>query len=340
MIFLIIGFDYKATPIKAREYIYSIRKELENFWRGLGVKVVTLTTCNRIELYLVFHDVSIYFDSIGLFYYRFGWILKTAYFRFGLHDMVRHVLRLSCGLESQLIGEGEILAQLYSWIKQESFPAMLREIFYEAIGSGESIRIRSGLNESREDISSFIFKDITEHLDISTKKDIVIVGTGKIAQLFSKSKPLWCDLCFVSRKKHKKARHLARISGGKAITLDDIENLLLKADILVSATASPHFVFKAERLAGISKKRDGPLYIYDMAMPRDVEPSSRDVERIFLKDISGLEPFFKKYREENICNINIAGSFIDEYVDRFRGESDGCLHKSWDSSELIGIKTG
>jgi len=297
MILYLIGVDYKSAPLSVRESIYNIRDEIIGFWKSRREDTALLFTCNRIELYGVSSDIFQAARTIDLFRRRFPWIFEKSYVKQGTEEVIEHALRLACGLESQIRGEGEVLEQLNSWISQDSFPWILKKIWKEVLERAEDIRFTSGLRQVNANIAGIIFKDLVKRLSISGSKEVVVIGTGKIAQVLTENRPEGFNLHFASRKKHKRAKQLAGRSGGRAILLDDLPSLLLVTDAAISATSSPHYVLRKEYLSDILKKRKNPLYLYDLAVPRDIEPRAGLIENLFLQDLDDLGPLFKQHAE-------------------------------------------
>jgi len=318
MILYLIGIDYKNTPLSLREPIYRFRGEIIDFWQSKGQERAALFTCNRIELYGISENIFKAAGTISIFREKFPWIFERSYVKQGNEEVVEHALRLACGLESQILGEREISHQLNLWISERAFPWILRKIWGEILNRAEDIRFKSGLKGAKTNIAAIIFKDLAERAGAGRQKEIVVVGTGKIAQIFSDSKPVGINLHFAARKKHKRATKLAKRSGGKALLLDDLPGLLLAADALVSATSSPHHVLKKEYLSGILRKRKSRLYLYDLAVPRDIEPIA--IDKIFLQNLDDLKPVFEQHNKALDSCIKRAELLILHHIFEIAGQ--------------------
>jgi len=333
MILYLTGIDYKRASLSFRESLYSRRRELTNFWRQTLGETASLFTCNRIELYSVAKDAFSSWKNINLFQAKFPEIFTKAYVKEGNSRVIQHALRLSCGLESQVVGEAEILKQLNSWRRQDSFPHLLRKIWGEVLAEATRIRFKSGLNDVKNNIAKIIFKDL------DPKREVVVIGTGKIAQLFAKHRPKGVSLYFASRKKHSRARQLARESQGRAVLLDELSDILLNADVVVSATASPHFILKRDISLDIIQRRDNPLYIYDLAVPRDIDPDIKNIPGIILKDLDDLEPLFRRHNQQLYLNVKRAQLLIDESVEIIKEKIDEYSNQGRDPAQLTRLKT-
>lgn len=310
----LIGIDYRSAPISLREPLYRRGNEIASFWNTVAKEAAVLFTCNRIELYGVSEDIFQAAGIIKSFKERFPQVFEISYVKNGVDEVIEHSLRLSCGLESQIIGEEDIVKQLKSWIKQDSFPYILKKIWEEVLTKAQEVRVKSGLKGVKNNIATVIFKDLGK------QKEIVVIGTGKIAQLFSENKPDRINLHFVARKKHKRARQLARQAGGRAILFDDLRDVFLSADAVISATKSPHYVLKKRYFSGIIPKPKSLLYLYDLAVPRDIEPEISDLPGIFLQNLDDLDRIFKQHNKGLSESIKKAELLILHHIFEIAGK--------------------
>lgn len=303
MNFYLIGIDYKRTPIDIREAIYWKRADIGRFWSSHGQRTAILSTCNRFEIYGVTEDIFKVGVALDIFKARFAPLFNNAYILYHGKNVLRHLVRIASGLESQIRGELQISSQLSAWAGKENFPKELSELVYDALLAAHDIRAKSGLNRPEKNIAVLVYDRISIAAKPNKLLNVVVAGTGKIAELFAAYKPQGVKVDFASRRNIAKARELAKETGGRAILLKELPEYLLNADVLVSATASPHRVFSRNYCSKISALREKELYIYDLAMPRDVDPDVRNIEGIILKSIDEVT------LNDNIKNKHKAESF-------------------------------
>lgn len=313
MIFYLIGISHKTAPLFIREFACRKQKEITAFWQSLCKEAAVLFTCNRAELYGLSFDAFSARRSCQLLQDRFPEIFKDSYLKLNSIDTVRHALRLACGLESQLLGEPQIIEQLSSWIAKDSFPEALGNLWKNILLQASTIRAKTGLNEYKTDISSLVLQDIERQLK-DRYKQVVVIGTGKIAQLFAREPREGINFYFVSRKKHSRARQLARSVKGRAVLLENLPSLLLSADVLISATASPHYLVERYHLSEVINKRDKVLYIYDLAVPRDIEPAVGSLRGIILQNLDDLGTLFKEHNQILDHLVEKTSFFIEEVI--------------------------
>ena len=338
MIFYLIGIDYRTTPLSAREQAYQWRQNIIDFWQENNKEAAVLFTCNRIEVYGVGQELFSITKDIYAFQNKFPTIFDSAYVKIENEQVVRHALRLACGLESQLKGEEQITRQIELWVNKDFYPQSLKKLWLPILKIARNIRLESGLDEQKTDISDCVLEDLYTHIDPKREIEVVLIGTGKIAQLFSKEKIGVVKLHFVSRKKHSRAKQLAMVSGGRALLLKNLSSALLTADALVSATASPHYLVGKELLSKIIQKRNKPLYIYDVSVPRDIDPNTKDIPGVYLQSLDDLAYSFRHHNLKISSCIKRAESLIERAVLHFSEVNNVYSFKGGDAPQPACLK--
>jgi len=311
MYFYLIGTDYKTAPLGVRECFYRKRLEIIDFWRAK--EAALLSTCNRIEIYATSNNADTAFGYIAEFSKNFPDFFKYAYIKYAEKEVFQHALRLASGLESQIQGELQIFQQLDNWHRQEYLPFTLDELWERVLSLAKDIRTQSGLNEDRDNIAGVVYADLSKRLKSTQTLEIIVIGTGKIAELLAKYHQPRTRLNFVAHKNYQKAKELARIAQGEAFLLKDLSGLLSEADVLISATSSPHYVLKREDFYNASH----PFYIYDLALPRDIEPAVRDLPGIFLRNLDDLTEAIHQFNQRNQEKIHFASRLIEGIIEEY-----------------------
>ncbi len=313
MYFYLIGIDYKTAPFSARANFYCSRAKFVDFWKAK--EAALLFTCNRIEIYAVSSNADTAFSYITEFSRTFPDFFRYAYIKHGEKEVFRHALRLASGLESQLQGELQIFLQLNIWLKQESFSDSLKKLLEKALILTKYIRLQSGLDKGVDNIAKIVYDDLNKYFSPNKPLEIIVVGTGKIAELLARFHPLRVRLNFAANKNYLKAKELAKISGGEAFLLKDLLPKLLKADVLISATTSPHYVLKKEHFL----KASLPFYIYDLALPPDIEPAVGGLPGIFLQNLDDLKGAIDQFNQRNQESIDFASRLVEETIEEHQG---------------------
>lgn len=319
MHFYLIGVDHKKAPLEVREALYRRRNDIAGFWaKCLSQRTAILITCNRFEIYGVTTDERAGKEYMALFRSEFPQFNEKGYVEYGREDVFRHALRLACGLESQLKGELQILQQLEAWNRRQPYDSPLPDLWQKAILSARQIRIRSGLDREESNIAALIFENLTKQINNRDPIKVIIVGTGKIAGIFAMHNTPRALLSFVAGKNYLKAQELARQAKGKALKFGEISNELLTADVLISATSSPHFILSAGDFLEAASRRDRPLYVFDLATPRDIHPDAFGVKGIVLKNLDDLAPLFKAHNERLSERLVSAENLIKEKMKEYK----------------------
>jgi len=330
---ILVGTNYKTAPIEIREKVSVSKKRLSDVFHRLFSFLniegaVILSTCNRMEIYVSSNDAEPEFlvDFI-INYFDLCNTSKKYFYIFTGFDAIRHLFRVSSGLESQIIGEPEILGQVKdAYIFSHSFgwtDRIINKVFLKSIQVGKKIRRETKISQGNISYGSVIFSMAKDFLDTLENKDIILIGTGKMVSLMiSYLKDKKAKVSIVANKHFDMAVKLASQVNGKAIKFDEIGYFLNTADLLISSTSAPHFILKKSDFEKrLSYK---PLLIFDIAVPRDIDPEARNISGLYLYDIDDLTTLIDKNMEMRKREKILAQEIIEEEVIKFIEEIE-CL---------------
>ncbi|MDD5595530.1 MAG: hypothetical protein PHY94_04700 [Candidatus Omnitrophica bacterium] len=321
MDFYLIGIDYKSASLELREEILKKRKVIQEFWnKHHSQQAAILSTCNRFEIYCLGENSLDARLHILLFKNYFSGLFNNAYVKLGRENVFNHLLRLASGLESQFRGEAQIVEQMELWLGHNSISFGMRNLWEEALIFAKEIRLKSGLNQIENNIATIIYHDLLKKKNESRQLKVVIVGTGKIAQLLADYCPQNVLLYFVSHKHHFRAIELAQKSKGEVLSFKELADLIPYLDALISATSSPHFVLGKEVF--LKTERVQPFYLYDLALPRDIDPEAGNIKGIVLKNLDSLAACFEEYNANLREKINLAEYLISARLEEDREKSN------------------
>ncbi len=260
--------DYKIANIDAME---NIAKEMDQLFLDLQeeysiVEYVEISTCNRKEYYI--HN-----DNMSACDALLSHENKSIIIDYG-DNVIKHLFRMTSGLESMIVGEDQILGQV-SDAKQKAFKErhcgkILDSIFTKAIHVGRVVRNKTNINKGSVSIGSAAVDLAQKHLGDLENKSVLVIGAGKMGKLVAKAlaeKNL--NAIFVANRTYYVAVKLADDLGGQAVLFDELANYIPTADLIISATGAPHYILNKERL----EKTDGDykdLLMIDIANPRDI----------------------------------------------------------------------
>jgi glutamyl-tRNA reductase len=290
-----IRIDHKTADIGTIEESTQLMDELfakiqENYQVSEHLQI---KTCNRAEIYLVMDEYPSNYEWNGLM------VEKDE-------QALEHVLKLSCGLESMIVGEDQILGQLKEAhkisAKNGTCGPVLSNVFTKAIHVGQSVRKKTRINQGSVSIGS-VAVDLAEHVhgDLKCKK-VLIIGAGKMGTLVAKAlveKKL--KAIVVANRTHDRAVCLARELGGSAIHFDRLSEAMQDADVVISATGAPHPILTKEKVEeSVPHETLEKMVMVDIANPRDIEEdiTSLGVRLYNIDDLRGMARKNKKMRED------------------------------------------
>ena len=325
MSIVVIGTNHKFSSLEVRERLAFSKRGREKALQLLKESpilkgVVILSTCNRVELYASVEDVKSGVEELQSFLSQFyeinkGTVIPCLYI-YDNKEAIRHLFLVACGLDSLILGETQILGQLKSaFIEARNFgftDRYLDTTFNAAIAHAKRIHQETAISEGKVSIGSSTIDFIKEKLGGLSDKTIIIIGAGKVTELvleyLKDEKP---RVVFVSNRTFDKAKELASRIGQSAVRFDKLPQLVTQADIIISATTSPHFIIKKETLRhAISRK----LLIVDLAMPRDVDPKVQEIENVELFNLTDLSFIVQKNLEKKRLEAERIEKLINQEV--------------------------
>jgi glutamyl-tRNA reductase len=297
----VAGLSYKAAPVEIRERLAVRRSQLPCCTCRLKLhgnlsEVVLLSTCNRVEIYGVTPEVN--GNVHGLFRQLAGNDFDFSpylYVKEG-DEAVSHLFSVAGGLDSMVLGETEITSQVkhaYLTAQEAKLTGkILNRVFQAALQTAKEIRTRTAIGRGATSVGS-VAVELAERIfdrDLS-EKVVMIIGAGKMGEACVRHlAKRGARTVLVSNRSFDRAQNLATEFGGRAVHFDECRQALASADIVVSSTGSPHIILHRDDVAAIlSERRGRPLFLVDIAVPRDIAPTVQQLPNVFLYDIDDLE---------------------------------------------------
>jgi len=338
---VLIGTNYKRSPLAIREKFSFSKKTLEvTYKRFLEEKVllscVVLSTCNRVEIYAEVVEPLLgksYLKEFLSEYLGHNEIdLSNYLYCLENESAIGHLFRVACGLDSQILGEKQILVQVRdAYLYSKDFwkaSDYLDKIFNKALEVGKRVRQVTRISEGNVSVATVAIRLLEEKLGALGNISILIIGVGKISQLvlrYLKERDI--KAVIIANRTYDKAKAIADDLNYKVVGFDRLYEELRNVDAVISSTSSPHLILKEARIREVVGIRKNPLFILDLAVPRDVEESARFIPNVMLYNIDNLsciiEENLKKRREE----VALAESVINE-------EIKGFLKTLWEKNAL------
>ena len=329
---LLIGMNHRTAPIQLREQMnFSVEGTatalllLHNRWPDS--EAVILSTCNRLELLIASEDGHPDEDEVISFLAQARDLPADAFRRYlYVHrDMhaVRHVFRVAGGLDSLVIGEYQIVSQLkqaYTAASEQGTTGRtLNRLMHHAFKASGRIRTETDIGRRTISVPS-VAVDFARGIfsDFSQKKTLVI-GAGEMAQLVCKHlQDLDVSHFTVTSRTLNNARALAEACAGRAVPYADLDDAMAEADIIIAATRCPRPIITAERWRQVARRRGGrPVYIIDLAVPRNVDAEVGRFSQVFLQDIDQLGAVVAENEQARAEQVGLCERILDAETESF-----------------------
>ncbi|WP_270179480.1 glutamyl-tRNA reductase [Alkalihalobacillus sp. CinArs1] len=330
---LVVGLNHKTAPVEIREKLSFQEETLPEALNKLRhsksiLEAVILSTCNRTELYVVadqLHTGRYYSKAFLSEWFGIEKDEFRPYLEIRENDAAtEHLYRVAAGLDSLVVGETQILGQVRNafLLAQESQTTgtIFNQLFKQAITLAKRAHSETEIGENAVSVSYAaveLAKKIFGGLD---NKHVVILGAGKMGELTAKHlKSNGVSQVTVVNRTLEKASELASQFMGQARSMDDIHTALSDADILISSTGSSNYVLTEDNVKPVLKKRRGrPLFMVDIAVPRDLDPALNSMDSVFLYDIDDLEGIVESNIAEREKEAEKIELMIEEDLVQFR----------------------
>jgi glutamyl-tRNA reductase len=308
----LVGLSHHLAPVELRERVTLDVATAAEVARGLG-DAVCLSTCNRTELYLWNVGEE---RAAAVLEELAGEPLDGVLYRLHEDAAALHLFRVAAGLDSLVPGEGEILGQVRDAYEAVTPGPVLDRVFRQALGVGKRVRTETAIGESPASVSSAAAALAAQVFGDLHGRRVLLVGAGRIGELAASNLvSRGAEIAFVANRSGENARELAHRFGASAIGLDEIPSRLGEVDVVVSSTASPEPVLRAD---DVPARRRAPLFFIDIAVPRDLDPAIGSLGGCFLYDIDDLEAVVAETLAGRRAEAERAEQLVAEEAERFR----------------------
>lgn len=325
-----IGVSHQTAGVDDRERFAVQPSHLPDAVRRAanvaGVReAVLLSTCNRVEWYLATEAGLGTFDALPVLRAQAGVDAEDFenVFQLDLRESVTHLFRVVCGLESMVLGETEILGQVkraYAVAAGEGTTSLLmNKLFQRAFSVAKHVRTHTAITRGSVSVGSVAVDLAGRIFGRLDHCKVMILGAGDTSERTARAlASRGVKSVVVSNRSHDRAVALAESIGGRAIHFEEWEKEFSTLDILISSTAAPHYVLTRTKLEPLMRRRpDRPLFLIDIAVPRDIEPATNDVDGVYLYDIDSLEAIARESLAERQREIIHCEAIIDKHVNEF-----------------------
>lgn len=321
----VIGVNHNLAPIDIREQVaFTESQKITASHRLLEQgfdEVVILSTCNRSEVYLCGKDLASKQASLMQFFQSHSSAPNMADFLFLKRgeEAINHLFKVAAGLDSVVLGEDQILGQIklaYENARQlGASKKILNRLFQTAIGAAKEAKAKTKMSENPLSISRIAVQYLKEQTETLQGRNILLIGTGEMSRLALNYLILEeVSTVYIASRNHEKKKELIKdIPQATLINYDLRYDYLDQVDLVLSATASPHFVLTYEKTPELRK----PLTMMDIALPRDVDPRLNEKEGITVYNLDRLQEIRLENESKREKLAKVAGQILEKHAKEF-----------------------
>ena len=327
--FVVVGLSHRTAPVEVRERLAVTPDRLEQELREISVKgrfdeALLISTCNRVELYATSaNPIEAAQSAKKALAERLSEAAtdEVLYQQRGV-DVIRHVFRVASSLDSLVVGEPQILGQV-----KEAFDAakgagtvgtLLGRCFTQAFATAKRVRSETGIAEGTVSVSSIaseLAKKIFGNLE---GRRTLLLGAGEMGESAARSLRQTGTQLHVVNRSEERAQKLAEACGGRAVPYERLSIELAEADVVIASTASPNFILTPKLMKGVVRtRRHRPLFIIDIAVPRDVDPRVGNMDNVCVYDVDDLQQVADENLSVRAREAAQAEHIVEEEVESF-----------------------
>ncbi|HZB25943.1 MAG TPA: glutamyl-tRNA reductase [Vicinamibacterales bacterium] len=326
-----IGVNHRTAPIEVRERVDFARDGLEAALAGLAAhtpvrEMAVLSTCNRAEVYAAAdNDEAV--ERVARFFGEYHGVspddLNAHLYVHRGAAAARHLFRVAAGLDSLIVGEPQILGQVkaaYTVASEQHYTGtVLNRLFHLAFAAGKRVRSETGLGEGAVSVSYAAISLAKKIFGDLSRLEVLILGSGAMGKLTAVHlRAQGVAGITIASRTRSTADRLAEQIGATACDWSELENALVQADIVVTATGAPTVVLtRADLERAMKNRRERPLFVIDIAVPRDVDPAAGTLDEIFLYNVDDLKGIIESNLEKRTAELARADAIVSSEAGKF-----------------------
>ncbi len=317
-----LGLNHKTAPVEVRERFAvgttRLGEASQNLLEMAGVpEGVVISTCNRTEFYLAADDATEAMRRLEISLADKVHGHEEPFYRHEKADAARHLCKVVSGLDSMLLGETEIFGQVkqayHAAHASKATGPVLNRLFQKVFSVGKKVRTQTSIQEGSTSIGNVaveLAEKIFGHLKDS---EVMVLGAGEMSRLTAQALvSRGAKSVIVANRTHDKAVELAAEMKGRAVRFDDWLEVLKDVDVVISSTGAPHTIIHSHEIESVRRARKyRPLFLIDIAVPRDIEHSAGEIEEVYLYDIDALEQLAEEAKTRRVKQIRECEKIIE-----------------------------
>ncbi len=326
---LLSGISHKTAPVHLREKLAIAENALPDALRELqklgASEAVILSTCNRVEFAVTAPDHGEPGQIVENFLQAWkgsAHAFEGHLYRLESREAIQHLFRVAASLDSMVVGEPQILGQLknaYAIAKTEgAVGGLLEQVLTRSFRVAKRVRTETGIGQTAVSVSYAAVELARKIFGPLKGHSVLIIGSGKMGELAAKHLHRnGAKRIFVTNRTWERALEMATLFQGKAIEYAQFPSVLHEMDIVIASSGAPHYILSRDEMQrAIAARRNAPMYLIDLAVPRNIDPSVNDVEGAFLYDVDDLEGVVNANVQERSKQAEKAETIVAGEVDR------------------------
>ncbi len=330
---IVVGLSHKTAPVEIREKVAfpptAMAAPLAQIQALPAIaEAVIVSTCNRVELYAATRTPEAGIIELKAFLAHYHQLepaaLDSHLYHYEGEAAMQHVMRVAASLDSMVIGEPQILGQIktaYGYATEfKTAGTILNRFLHKAFSVAKRVRNETEIASHAVSVSFAAVELARKIFDSLENKTVMLIGAGEMCELAAKhfvnngvSKVL------VTNRTFSRAEKLAEEFSGTAVNFEDFQEQLHRADIVLSSTGAPDYVLTAKKLKQVIKlRRYNPMFLIDIAVPRDIDPAANRLESIYLYDVDDLQGVVEANLKERQKEAVKAEAIIADEVQQFQ----------------------
>lgn len=328
----VIGLNHKSADVSIREKVAFGPDKYEKGLKALHdlpfiEETVVLSTCNRVELYFNANGNSNIEDDVKKFLSEFHDVeldkLYKALYAYGDVEAVRHIFKVASSLDSMVVGEPQILGQLKDAydlaLTYNTSGVILNQLMKKAISVAKRIRTETKIAENAVSISYAAVELAKKIFSSINGLTCMLLGAGEMAELSAKHLTSGgVKEIIVANRTYNRACSMASEFNGRPVEFNTFKEELLNADIVICSTGAPNYVIlKKDMEAAMKKRRNKPIFLIDISVPRNLDPAINHIENAYLYDIDDMQDVVDSNVSARQNEAHKAEEIIDEEIKTF-----------------------
>ena len=322
---VLIGLNHKTAPIDIREKFAAVCAggvvQLQQLAQLQALReVFQVSTCNRMEVLFTTptldQGMGVVVGFLGEIYGQTGAALKPYLYTYIDQEAVKHLFRVTCSLDSMVVGEPQILGQIKQAYRQaveaRTSGVILNRLLHKAFSVAKQVRTETRIGRSAVSISYAAVELAKKIFNELTGKVVLLIGAGEMAELAAEHLlNNSVDRIIVANRTLERAMALAKRFRGTSVPLEEVAEELTRADIIISSTGSPDPILTADEVKRrMRSRRNRPLFFIDIAVPRDIDPEVNRIENVYLYNIDDLQGIVDLNRADRLREAGRAEHII------------------------------